>query len=339
MRNIVLQLCLVILFTTYNLPAQARSALDYEASQPFIDRMQTQHGFDADHLTRLLGQARIREDILKAISRPAERKPWYQYRPIFVTAARVKGGLEFWEKHKEILERAEQEYGVPAEIIVAIIGVETRYGRHTGRYRVIDALSTLAFAYPPRSEFFSSELEHYLLMTREEKVDPLTLKGSYAGAMGQPQFISSSFRSYAVDFDADGKRDIWNNPADAIGSVANYFHRHGWRSGEPITARVNAGAVNDKELLENKELKPSMSLADLQEKGVDAIPDGFSRELLSALIGLELEEDREYWLGLHNFYVITRYNHSALYAMAVYQLSQEIKAQREAKLDNVASGN
>lgn len=339
MQNKLLQLCLGGTLVMATLPAQAASALDYEASQPFIEKMQTQHGFNPRQLTGLLGQSRIRDDILKVIARPAEKKPWHQYRPIFVTPARVKGGLAFWDKHEAILGRAEQEYGVPAEIIVAIIGVETRYGKHTGRYRVIDALSTLAFAYPPRSAFFTSELEHYLLMTREEQVDPLTLKGSYAGAMGQPQFISSSFRSFAVDFDADGKRDIWNNPADAIGSVANYFHRHGWRNGEPIAARVNTSGVTDETLLESKTLKPSLSLAELQAKGVEAIPGDFNPELLSTLIGLEQEEDREYWLGLHNFYVITRYNHSALYAMAVYQLSQEIKAQREAMLNNVASDN
>ncbi|MGD8998868.1 MAG: lytic murein transglycosylase B [Granulosicoccaceae bacterium] len=339
MQNKLLQFCLGTALAISTLPAQAASALDYEASQPFIDRMQSRHGFNAQQLTGLLGQSRIREDILEAISRPAEKKPWYQYRPIFVTPARVNGGLAFWDKHEAVLERAEQEYGVPAEIIVAIIGVETRYGKHTGRYRVIDALSTLAFAYPPRSTFFASELEHYLLMTREEQVDPLSLKGSYAGAMGQPQFISSSFRSFAVDFDADGKRDIWNNPTDAIGSVANYFRRHGWRNGEPITARVNTGGVTDKALLASETLKPSLPLAELQAKGVEAIPEDLPPELLTTLIGLELEENMEYWLGLHNFYVITRYNHSALYAMAVYQLSQEIRAQREAMLNNVASDN
>lgn len=337
MQKTLLHLGLLAALCGASLPALANTALDYEASLQFIEDMKARHGFDAQQLADLLAQTRIREDILKAIARPAEKKPWHQYRPIFVTPARIAGGVEFWQEHAATLARAEQQYGVPAEIIVAIIGVETRYGAHTGRYRVIDALSTLAFAYPPRSQFFTSELEQYLLMTREEQVDPLALKGSYAGAMGQPQFISSSFRNYAVDFDADGRRDIWNDPADAIGSVANYFNRHGWHQGEPVTARVKVAAVSDPALLGSTELKPELPLATLRDKGVGAIPDDFAAELPAAMIGLEQEDGIEYWLGLQNFYVITRYNHSALYAMAVYQLSQEIRAQREASLRNAAT--
>ena len=317
--------------------AQAGTALDYDSSKQFIDNMQSRHGFDAKKLEGLLGQAKIRKDILKAISRPAERKAWHEYRPIFVTGSRIAGGVKFWKKHADTLARAEKEYGVPAEIIVAIIGVETRYGKHTGRYRVIDALSTLAFAYPPRSKFFTSELEHYLLMTRDEKLDPLELTGSYAGAMGQPQFISSSYRSYAIDFDADGKRDIWKNPADAIGSVANYFKRHGWKNGKPVTAMVDVTAVSDKQLIAgSRKLEPKFSLQQLKNKGVTNIPKSYSGELKSAMICLEQEDGKECWLGLKNFYAITRYNHSALYAMAVYQLSQEIREQREAEIRNAS---
>lgn len=314
--------------------AHAETALDYETSQQFINNMQSRHAFDAKQLEELLGKTKIREDILKAISRPAEKKPWHQYRPIFVTASRIAGGVKFWEKHTDILALAEKEYGVPAEIIVAIIGVETRYGKNTGRYRVIDALSTLAFAYPPRSKFFTSELEHYLLMTRDENLDPLELTGSYAGAMGQPQFISSSYRSYAVDFDNDGKRDIWKNPADAIGSVANYFKRHGWTQGKPVTTKIDASSVDDEQLIRERKLKPTLTLSQLKQKGVTDIPDNYDGELMSAMICLEQKEGNECWLGLKNFYAITRYNHSALYAMAVYQLSQEIRKQREAKLRN-----
>jgi membrane-bound lytic murein transglycosylase B len=316
--------------------AQANTALDYDSSRQFIAHMQAKHGFDASQLESMLGKTRIREDILKAISRPAEKKPWYQYRPIFLTGSRIRGGVKFWNTHADILSRAEQEYGVPAEIIVAIIGVETRYGKHTGSYRVIDALSTLAFAYPPRSKFFTSELEHYLLMTRDEKLDPMELKGSYAGAMGQPQFISSSYRSYAIDFDQDGARDIWKNPADAIGSVANYFKRHGWTQGKPVTSKIDVSAVKDQTLLSEKNLKPKWSLSQLQAKGVGNIPENYDGELMSAMICLEEEDGKECWLGLKNFYAITRYNHSALYAMAVYQLSQEIREQREAELKNAA---
>jgi membrane-bound lytic murein transglycosylase B len=216
---------------------------------------------------------------------------------------------------------------VPAEIIIAIIGVETRYGQHAGRYRVIDSLSTLAFDYPPRSKFFRSELKQYLLMTRDENVDPLSLYGSYAGAMGQPQFISSSYRRYAIDFDGDGKRDIWQNSADAIGSVANYLSIHGWQRGQPVTAQLT-DKPGDASLL-NRSLEPYVKVAELTKEGLKlplALPDNEDVTLMS----LEGAKGDEYWLGMNNFYVITRYNHSALYAMAVYQLSQAIRKKRYA---------
>ncbi len=292
----------------------------------FIQQMVDKHQFDADALHRLFADAKLRQDIIEAISRPAEAKPWYDYRPIFVTRSRVQGGVRFWQEHAAELQKAEQVYGVPAPIIVAILGVETRYGKHAGRYRVLDSLSTLAFAYPPRSRFFRSELEQYLLMTREEQVDPASLLGSYAGAMGQPQFISSSFRAYAVDFDGDGKRDLWNDAGDAIGSVANYFKRHGWRAGEPVAqpARIT-GAVPQKLL--DAGIKPQFSLAELTRHGVQLKGDP-PKGVDGALFALETRDGPEYWVGWNNFYVITRYNHSPLYAMAVYQLSEAIRQAR-----------
>ncbi len=295
--------------------------------QAFVNRMVEQHQFNSDRLVRLFKQARLQPDIIAAISKPAEGKPWYQYRPIFLTEKRIKGGIAFWDKHAETLARAEQEYGVPAEIIVAIIGVETRYGGYTGKHRVIDALATLAFDYPPRSKFFTSELEQYLLMTREEQIDPLSLKGSYAGAMGIPQFISSSYRNYAVDFDGDGHRNLWDNPADAIGSVANYFKRHGWKPGEPVAVQAHVSGNRYQELVK-KGMKPQLPLAEFSAFGVQ-IPEQLDKNQLAALLEFETEGIPEFWLGLHNFYVITRYNHSSLYAMAVYQLSNEIRKQRE----------
>ena len=291
----------------------------------FINEMQDKHGFDKAALEALFAKTRIQPSIIKAISRPAERKPWHAYRPIFITQSRIDLGVEFWNKHADLLKQAEDKYGVPAEIIVGIIGVETRYGRNTGSYRVIDSLSTLAFDYPPRSKFFRSELKHYLLMTREEKVDPLSLKGSYAGAMGQPQFISSSFRSYAIDFDGDGKRDIWNNPADAIGSVANYFVRHGWKRGDKITQKMTPSKKTDEALLKEKSLKPSHTVNSLRQNGFTDIDNDISGNAMAAVINLEGAQGNEHWLGLNNFYVITRYNHSALYAMAVYQLAEKIR--------------
>jgi len=297
--------------------------------QLFIKEMQDKHGFDKATLEKLFSKTRMQPSIIKAISRPAERKPWHKYRPIFITQSRIDLGVEFWDKHESLLNQAQQKYGVAPEIIVGIIGVETRYGRHTGKYRVIDSLSTLAFNYPPRAKFFRSELKHYLLMTREEKVDPLSLKGSYAGAMGQPQFISSSFRSYAIDFDGDGKRDIWNNTADAIGSVANYFVRHGWKPGEKITQTINPSSNTDKQLLKEKKLKPAHSISSLRQKGFTDIDKTINGDALAAVINLEGTTAPEHWLGLNNFYVITRYNHSALYAMAVYQLAEQIRQRRQ----------
>ncbi|MCK4742943.1 MAG: lytic murein transglycosylase B [Sulfuriflexus sp.] len=304
--------------------------------QSFINKMQQDHGFDKASLEKLFSKTRIQPSIIKAMTRPAERKPWHTYRPIFITQSRIDLGVDFWDKHADLLKQAHEKYGVAPEIIVGIIGVETRYGRHTGNYRVIDSLSTLGFDYPPRSKFFLSELKHFLLMTREEKVDPLSLKGSYAGAMGQPQFISSSFRSYAIDFDGDGKRDIWHNPADAIGSVANYFVRHGWKRGEKITQQLDLSVAVDKKLLKEKDLKPSHTVASLRQKGFINIDKNLNGDALAAIINLEGKTASEHWLGLKNFYVITRYNHSALYAMAVYQLAEKIRQRRESKSEQDA---
>jgi len=312
-----------------NSPVVAADLSQRNDIQLFIKEMQEQHDFDKASLETLFSKTRLQPSIIKAISRPAERKPWHKYRPIFITQSRIDLGVEFWNKHIDLLNAAEKKYGVPPEIIVGIIGVETRYGRHTGKYRVIDSLSTLAFDYPPRAKFFRSELKHYLLMTREEKVDPLSLKGSYAGAMGQPQFISSSFRSYAIDFDGDGKRDIWNNPADAIGSVANYFVRHGWKPGAQITQTISPSNNIDKKLLKEKALKPKHSISSLRQNSFTNINKDIDDTALAAIINLEGANAPEHWLGLKNFYVITRYNHSALYAMAVYQLSEKIRQRRQ----------
>ena len=323
----VLPLCLLGLFS---LPAQAQGIAERSEVRNFIQEMNKQHDFAIQDLNKWFTETRIKQSIIKAISRPAEKKPWKDYRPIFLTETRIEGGVEFWDRNAALLARAEKEYGVDPAVIVAIIGVETRYGRHKGSYRVMDSLSTLAFDYPPRSKFFRSELEHYLLMTREEKVDPMSLLGSYAGAMGQPQFISSSYRHYAIDFNADGRRDIWNDPADAIGSVANYFKKHGWKTGETVTQRLDASSVANKALLEEKELKPSHSLSKLKQQGFTNIAASLDEQQLAAVINLEGDEGNEHWLGLNNFYTITRYNHSALYAMAVYQLSEEIRSRRTA---------
>ncbi len=309
------------LFLSFN--ALANAFTGKKEVQDFIQQMVKKHRFQKDYLQGLFAEAKLHQSILDAIARPAESKPWYQYRPIFLTRQRVNGGIQFWKENATALARAEQKYGVPQEIIVAIIGVETRYGRHAGRYPVFDALATLGFAYPPRATFFRSELEQFLLMTREEKLPARKMLGSYAGAMGMPQFIASSFRQYAVDFDGDGKRDLWKNPSDAIGSVANYFKRHHWKTGQPITSKVQVYGKRYRKLL-SKNLKPEHTLQELLNNGV-ILPGGLDESLKGRLIELEKPGKPEYWVGWHNFYVITRYNHSALYSMAVYQLSQKIK--------------
>lgn len=295
-------------------------------AKKFIARLSEKPEFERQQLEKLLSRAHKKQSIIDAMSRPAEKsKPWYDYRKIFLGKKRISKGVQFWLQHEETLNRASEEYGVPAEVIVAIIGVETHYGRITGNYRVIDALSTLAFDYPKRSKFFTKELEHFLHLSQEQQQDPLGLKGSYAGAMGYGQFMPSSYRSYAVDFDGDEIADIWNNPTDAIGSVANYFKRHGWKSGGEVVleAVVAEGAPTD---LSNQSLKPKYTLGSLAKAGFSNT-SVFSPETPASLVKLELKSGDKYWLGLQNYYVITRYNHSRMYAMAVHQLSQKILKQ------------
>jgi membrane-bound lytic murein transglycosylase B len=294
----------------------------------FIAEMTREHGFAEAPLREMFAGAERKQPILDAISRPAERvKPWKEYRPIFITDARIAQGVEFWNRHAEALARAEREYGVPAQVIVAIIGVETFFGRNTGSWRVLDALATLGFDYPPRADFFRKELREFLLLTREQQVDPLALKGSYAGAMGLPQFMPSSFRAYAVDFDRDGHIDIWNNPVDAIGSVASYFQRHGWVAGDPVVTRARIEGTRFADGL-TEGLEPVKSVGDLRQLGwtpLDAVDDNYA----VTAFRLEGAEGDEFWMGLPNFYVITRYNRSVMYAMAVHQLSAALLTQRQ----------
>lgn len=292
----------------------------------FIGRMVKEHQFDENKLRQLFRSVEIKDTILSAIASPAEAMDWYQYRKIFMTDARIDGGVAFWKENEAVLRAVEQEYGVAAEIIIAIIGVETRYGAHVGSYRVIDALSTLAFAYPKRSAFFSRELENFLILTRDEQFDPLTLTGSYAGAMGIPQFMPSSFRAYAADYEKDNKHDIWGNKADAIASVANYLAKHNWQKGAAVAMPVSADGTNYRQLL-TQGLHPDKTVAELRAAGV-RIPESLDKNEKVKLLALTQEQSTELWLAFHNFYVITRYNRSPLYAMAVYQLSQAISERK-----------
>lgn len=312
---------------------------DRDDVRAYVAETAAAHDFDPGALMVLFAEARRQQSILDAISRPAERtKPWHEYREIFLTPKRIAQGAAFWLEHEEALSRAAVEFEVDPRIIVAIIGVETRYGRNAGSYRVLDALATLSFDYPPRSKFFRNELTEFLLLAREEDKNPTELTGSYAGAMGYGQFIPSSFRAYAVDFDGDGVRDIWNNPSDAIGSVGNYFHRHGWRNGETAVVRVQASAEVP-EGVANASLKLKYSVAELRDMGVriDHLPEDLAEDTPAALFRMEAEEGPEYWLGVRNFYVITRYNHSRLYALAVIQLGDAIAEAHRADAA-VASG-
>ncbi len=320
MNQVISLIALLFMLVSLNVQADYSQRNDV---QQFIDEMVEKHGFDRNDLEFKFAMANRLDGVLEAIAKPAEKVlTWREYRPIFVTSKRIRRGNDFIEHHHDILKRAEKEYGVPAEIITAIIGVETYYGRLSGKTRVFDSLVTLGFDYPPRSPFFLSELEQFLLLTREENIDVRFVRGSYAGAMGMPQFISSSYRQYAVDFDGDGKRDLWNSTADVIGSVANYFKVHGWKSGDQVV--VPARVTGQIEETRNK-LKPHSDIADLASQGV--VPEAaVDKDAKATVITLEGKRGKEYWLGLDNFYVITRYNHSALYAMAVYQLSQEFDA-------------
>jgi membrane-bound lytic murein transglycosylase B len=297
----------------------------------FIDKMVKNHQFDKDKLKKTFQSVTIQKKIIETMNRPAEGMPWHKYRKIFMTDSRISGGVDFWKKNETALTAVEAKYGVPAEIIVAIIGVETKYGTNTGYHKVIDALSTLAFNYPKRSKFFTSELENFLILCREEKMNPLEPKGSYAGAMGIPQFMPSSYRHFAADYENDAKRDIWGNPADAIASVANYFVEHHWKKGEKITFPVNAKGEAHKEILK-KGLKPDLMWKDVSALEVSLNGEKIQQDEMVKLLSYEQKEGNDLWVGLHNFYVITRYNHSPLYAMAVYQLSEAVYKKRQVNL-------
>lgn len=295
--------------------------------QSFITQMHKRYGFNSAKLKQLFSQVSIQQDIIASMNRPYEKKNWDVYKKLFLTTQRINKGVEFWQANQKTLTKAEKQFGVPANIIVAILGIETNYGAVQGKHRVIDALSTLAFAYPKRSKFFLSELTHYLLLCKEQKIDPLSLYGSYAGAMGKPQFMPSSYRSYAIDYTGNGKKDLLHDNQDVIGSVANYFKKHGWKVSQAITVpakiegtryrRVNAMAK-----------KAKYSTKRLKKYGITPKEYVSNEPKKAGLISLKLtDKHKEYWLAFPNFYVITRYNSSKQYAMAVYLLSEQLKQQ------------
>jgi|SRR5690625_2430833 len=327
MRSIILTILLASLLaiSTSAVAEERQIGADGELDR-FAQDLAERHGLDLDELRQLLGQAKHRQDIIDAMMSPAERLPWHRYRPIFLKPDRISQGVAFWNEHSQLLERISADYGVPAEILVAIVGVETYYGRYKGKHRVLDALATLGFNYPPRADFFRRELEHYLLLAQEEDLDPLKITGSYAGAMGMPQFIPSSYRAYAADGDGDGRRDLFDNTADILASVANYFRRHQWQQ-DGLVASPAQVQGEQWQNVRDTDLKPARRFAELKAAGIE-IDGAPAADTRARLLVLEAVDGNEYWVTFDNFYVITRYNRSPLYAMAVFQLSQAIKKQR-----------
>jgi peptidoglycan lytic transglycosylase B len=302
-------------------PANAHNYLVRPDVQAFINRLAQQDGFDRQWLEKLLGTARRNDAILQAIAKPYEAKPWYQYKSLFVNDARVTAGVNFWDAHAQELASAQQHYGVPASIIVAILGVESFYGHQKGGYPVLDTLTTLAFDYPPRATFFQNELEQYLLLCREQSFDPSSLTGSYAGAMGVPQFMPDSYRQYAVT-KSGSHPDIWSNWADIIDSVANYFHIHGWQAGGLVALPAALPAKNS-----IPALLTATTIGNLRQQGV-IVSAGVTADMPAILVSLQLENAIQYWVGFDNFRVITQYNKSPLYAMAVFDLSVRLADRR-----------
>ena len=294
----------------------------------FIAAMVQKHGFTKKQLESVFGRVQPQPAVLKSMTlAPESSRAWQSYRAIFVNPQRIEAGVRFWNRHAEALERASAEFGVPEEIVLGIIGVETTYGRNMGSYRVIDALTTLAFDSPNRGEFFRAQLESYLLYTRETKTDVFRMKGSYAGAIGIPQFMPGSYRRFAIDYDGDGRKDLAESPADAIGSVANYLREHGWQRGQAVAvpAAVHGPAAR---LLVDSGFKPLYRAADLASFGVKPAR-GLEDDTPVALIELESPaQPSEYWVGLQNFYVLTRYNRASFYGIAVLELGRAVKEAR-----------
>jgi membrane-bound lytic murein transglycosylase B len=290
--------------------------------QAYIHQLVKKHHFEEDRLEQLFNTVTMDDEVIARVSKPAEAKPWYLYRELFITPDRINKGVAYFKEHEQTLARAEKLYGVPASIIVAIIGVETKYGANKGTFPVFNTLVTLAFNDGRRADFFKSELTEYLLLARENNFKPLLLKGSYAGAVGLPQFMPSSYRHYAVDFTNKGFVDLFENHADAIGSIGNYLNKHGWKKDAEIVIPASVAGDSYTQIVQ-KNFKPHLSVSDLERYNI--MPTSSLHGNKTALIRLEEKNGNSYWLGLQNFYVISTYNKSELYVMAVYELAQSIE--------------
>lgn len=322
-------ICAGLTLTVLAAPAHASYA-DHDDARAFIADMAERHAFDPAELLRSLQKARHDATVIRLITPPTRKgaRSWQNYRARFLDPARIDGGMRFWHEHAVELERAERAYGVPAEVIVAIIGVETLYGRNTGNFETLSALATLAFDYPPRAELFRRELEALFLLAREQGRDPSSYTGSFAGALGFPQFLPSSIRAYAVDFDANGRIDFESDAIDAIGSVAHYLHVHGWQAGAPVAERAEVPATADAATLVAAGIEPALAPDVLLGQGIRAL-SGEAPAAVATLVDLATPgEDTEYWLGYRNFYVITRYNRSSFYAMSVFELAEALRLRK-----------
>lgn len=317
MKQLLITLALLVLST-------AAHAVQLIGIPQFVDEMVEKHQFNREELDAIFQRAEYRPDVIEAIEKPSTKKPWFEYRAAFINKLRVNKGLEFWHLHRKSLQQAEQKFGVPQEIIVAVIGVETLYGRQAGKYRTLDALTTLAFDYPRRAKFFRSELAEYLLLAREQKFNLYEVKASYAGAMGIPQFMPSSYRKYAVDFNGNGKVDLLNEPEDAIGSVANYLKQYGWKSGEPIAQQAKLIADAMPVMLDTPRHQQGWVA-----EGVVPVAESVGSTQTSWLLDFSVVDGKEYWLTYENFRVITLYNNSNFYAMSVFQLAQALQSSRD----------
>lgn len=295
--------------------------------QKFINDMVIHDHFNRADLTNAMKAAQFQPQIIESMEKPYEKKPWDVYKALFLTPTRVQAGIQFWQENAATLARAQKKYGVPAEIIVAILGVETQYGKRQGEYRVLDALTTLSFDYPKRSAYFSRELREFFLLCREHHVSPTEYIGSYAGAIGQPQFMPSSYRQFAVDFEGHGKRDLMNSNSDVIGSVANYFHKHGWSPNGYVTQQAKVVGSGYRHLTLNSK-NADYAYRKLIAAGVRPLSAISKHPKEAGLLELSTDSGPEYWLAYSNFYVITRYNSSPQYALAVYLLAQQLREQR-----------
>lgn len=322
--KIIIKIALIITLISTSTISFAKSFADREEVQEFIEHMVTKHKFNKQNLNDIFASVDSSEDIIRLISKPYETLDWGRYRKLFITKDRIKKGVKFWQAHEAILEKLEKQYKVPAEIIVSIVGVETFYGKNKGSYPVVQALSTIAFDYPKRATYFRKELEQFLLMTKEQNLDPRSVTGSYAGAMGIPQFMPSSYRNFAVNHTGTGSVDIINSNDSALASVANYLRKNGWKDEKDKINQAIITGNKYKSFITEKLVRPKHTLEILNRNGVLASKKLQKSDKLS-LITLEADNNNEYWLVDNNFYTITTYNRSFNYAMAVYQLSQEIK--------------